>query len=210
MNITRISAAVVIVLCAQVEAEDKKPAKDDAKWQSLFDGKTLTGWKSSYSAGSGKVEVKDGAIVLPKGEKMTGITYDKKDFPKTDYEVVLEGKRVDGGDFFCTTTFPIGDSFCSLVIGGWGGRVTGLSSINGSDASENETTGSMDFKNGEWYKVRIRVSAKKIEAGIGNEQVVDCIGMLRRICAFHFSCENARCSPIDFCALLFVFIIGLD
>ena len=98
MNITRISAAVVIVLCAQVEAEDKKPAKDDAKWQSLFDGKTLTGWKSSYSAGSGKVEVKDGAIVLPKGEKMTGITYDKQDFPKTDYEVVLEGKRVDGND----------------------------------------------------------------------------------------------------------------
>jgi len=35
------------------------------------------------------------AIVLGTGEKMTGITYAKTDFPKTDYEVALEGKRVE-------------------------------------------------------------------------------------------------------------------
>ena len=87
--------------------------------------------------------------------------------------MVLEGKRVDGRDFFCTTTFPVGDSFCSLVVGGWGGMVTGISSINGADASENETTGSMEFKNDKWYKVRIRVTEKKIEAWIGDEKVVD-------------------------------------
>jgi Domain of Unknown Function (DUF1080) len=193
---TSIPIIVALVCVTCVSADDKKPAKDEAKWTPLFDGKTLTGWKSSYSAGSGKVEVKDGAIVLPKGEKMTGITYDKKDFPKTDYEVVLEGKRVDGGDFFCTTTFPVGDSFCSLVVGGWGGRVTGLSSINGSDASENETTGNMDFKNGEWYKLRIRVSAKKIEAWIGNEQVVDLEPKGRKM-STRIECEE--CQPFGVC-----------
>ena len=91
-------------------------------------------------------QVKDGAIVMEKGKKMNGVTYAGKDFPKSDYEVVLEGKRIDGRDFFCTTTFPVGDGFCSLVVGGWGGKLTGISSINGSDASENETTSSMDFK----------------------------------------------------------------
>ena len=96
-----------------VPAEDKPKAAD---WKTLFDGKSLDGWKKSYDRGSGKVEVKDGAIVLGTGEKMTGITYTKSDFPKTDYEVVLEGKRVDGRDFFATTTFPVGDVV--LLTGG--------------------------------------------------------------------------------------------
>ena len=74
---------------------------DAAGWKKLFDGKTLDGWKSSFDKeSSGKIHVKDGAIVLEKGQKMTGVTYAGKDFPKTDYEVVLEGKRVDGRDFF--------------------------------------------------------------------------------------------------------------
>ena len=51
-----------------------------------------------------------------------------------DYEVTLEGKRVAGDDFFCTTTFPVGESFCSFVVGGWHGTVVGLSSIDGMDA----------------------------------------------------------------------------
>ena len=29
----------------------------------------------------------------------------------------------DGSDFFCTTTFPVGDAFCSFVVGGWSGTV---------------------------------------------------------------------------------------
>lgn len=196
MNSFRIGAIALFVVATVVKADDKTPAKDDLKWKPLFDGKTLDGWKSSYSDGSGKVAVKDGAILLPAGQKMTGITYAKKDFPKTDYEVTLEGKRVDGGDFFCTTTFPVGDTFCSLVVGGWGGRVTGISSINGSDASENETTGSMEFKNGEWYRVRIRVTAKKIEAWIGKEQIVDVEPKGRKITT-RIECEE--CQPFGVC-----------
>src|SRR5262245_50967856 len=167
-----LSAALSVVLAAR--AEDKKPAKDESGWKLLFDGKALDGWKSAYGVDtSGKVEVKDGSIVMEKGKKMTGVVYTKGDFPKTDYEVVLEGKRIDGRDFFCTTTFPVGDSFCSLVTGGWGGTVTGLSNINGSDASENETTGSKEFKDNQWYKVRIRETETKIEALSDDDQGAD-------------------------------------
>ena len=185
-------ALVLLVPCAP--ADEPKPK--DADWKKLFDGKSLDGWKKSYERGSGKVEVKDGAIVMGTGEKMTGVTYAKADFPKTDYEVVFEGKRVEGRDFFCTATFPVADSFCSLVVGGWGGMVTGISSLNGADASENETTGSMEFRTGDWYKVRIRVTAKKIEAWIGDEKSVD-VELKGRKVSTRIECEE--CQPFGFC-----------
>ena len=156
----------------------RKPLPSGKK---LFDGKSLTGWKSSGYSGSGKVEVRDGTIALDKGKVMTGITYTKGDFPKMDYEVTLEAKKVEGDDFFCTTTFPVGDAFCSLVVGGWSGRVVGLSNIDSMDASSNETRKDMDFKKDQWYKVRIRVSQKRLEAWIDRDKLVDLDTTDRRI-----------------------------
>lgn len=197
MSVTRFACPLlVLTLFTLPAAAEDKPAAKDADWKKLFDGKTLDGWKSSFSSGSGKVHVKDGAIVMEKGQKMTGVTYAGKDFPTTDYEVVLEGRRVDGRDFFATTTFPVGDGFCSLVVGGWGGMVTGISSINGADASENETTNSKEFKSGEWYKIRIRVSAKKVEAWIGDDQVVD---VERKSKKFNTRIECEDCQPFGLC-----------
>jgi hypothetical protein len=191
---TRLAFVAWVLIIPTVLADDPKSKAPD--WKPLFDGKSLGGWKKSYERGSGKVEVKDGAIVLGTGEKMTGVTYAKGDFPKTDYEVVLEAKRVEGRDFFATTTFPVGDAYCSLVVGGWGGMVTGISSINGADASENETTGSMDFKTGQWYKLRIRVTKDKLDAWIGDEKVVD-VELKGRKVSTRIECEE--CQPFGIC-----------
>src|SRR5208282_6290351 len=84
------------------------PIKDDAGWKSLLDGKSLTGWKSVDFGDEGKVSVQDGAVVMEKGRPMTGIVYTRGDFPKIDYEVTLEARKIAGEDFFCTTTFPVG------------------------------------------------------------------------------------------------------
>ncbi len=149
------------------------PPKDDAGWKNLFDGTSLDGWKPSDFYGPGKVHVEDGAIVMDRGKVMTGVTYTRGDFPKMDYEFTLEGKKIDGDDFFCTTTFPVGDAFCSFVVGGWSGRVVGLSSLDGEDASSNDTRTDRDFKEGQWYKIRVRVSAKRIEAWIDGDKAVD-------------------------------------
>ena len=78
--------------------------------------------------------------------------------------------RLDGSDFFCTTTFPVGKDYCSLVVGGWGGAVVGLSNVDYADASENATTKTMGFKDNQWYRVRIRVSDAAIEAWIDGQQ----------------------------------------
>jgi hypothetical protein len=106
------------------------------------------------------------------GSQMTGITW-TGEYPKIDYEIALDAQRVDGSDFFCGLTFPFGDSPCSLIVGGWGGGVVGLSSINGSDASENETSQYMEFKTGQWYRLRLRVSDARIEAWIDDKKLVD-------------------------------------
>jgi hypothetical protein len=146
---------------------------DKAAWKTLFDGKSLDGWKPSEFFGAGKVRIVDGTIVMEQGKSMTGITFAGKDFPRSDYEITLEGKKLAGDDFFCTTTFPVGKDYCSFVVGGWGGTIVGLSSINSEDAASNETSKSMDFKRDKWYRFRIRVSEHRIETWIDDEKMVD-------------------------------------
>jgi hypothetical protein len=166
----RNSLAVLGALLLAVGAETAQPA--GAGWQPLFDGKTLAGWQPSKFSAEGAVKVEDGRIVLDTGKSMTGITWAGAALPATNYEIALQAMRVEGRDFFAGVTFPAGDSFCSLILGGWGGSVVGLSSINSQDASENETSQSMDFQNGRWYSGRIRVTPAKIEAWLDDRQII--------------------------------------
>ena len=78
--------------------------------KSLFDGKTLAGWKVTDFAGHGEVTVKDGTLVLEMGQ-MTGITW-TNDLPRMNYELSLEAMRVEGSDFFCGLTFPVAKDPC--------------------------------------------------------------------------------------------------
>jgi len=138
----------------------------------LFNGRDLGGWEITEFGPQGPVYVSAESIVLGMGDGCTGVTW-KGDFPTVDYEVTLDARRVEGNDFFCGITFPAGDSPCSLILGGWGGTVVGLSSINGKDASENETTTLRNFEKDRWYAVRLRVTGEKIAAWIDDEPVVD-------------------------------------
>ncbi len=137
-----------------------------------FRRKNLDGWKKTQFGGEGKVDVKDGMIVMEMGSMMTGITW-AGEVLRNNYGIRLEGMRLDGSDFFCTTTFPVGKDPCTLVVGGWGGGVVGLSNVDHEDASENATTKSMSFKNKQWYRVRLRVTDAAIEAWIDDEKLVD-------------------------------------
>lgn len=151
---------------------DEPLALDKHAWQSLFDGKTLKNWQITKFGGAGKVSVEKETIVMEMGNDMTGITYDGKP-PRTNYEFALEGMRLEGSDFFCTTTFAVGEDLCSLVVGGWAGSVLGLSNIDDHDASENATTQYFAFESKKWYKVRIRVSDARVECWIDDKQVID-------------------------------------
>ena len=156
-------------------AAEQGTAPEDQKWQCLFDGKSLGQWKVldeiDYSR-HGKVYVRDGRIVLEAGKPATGIRWTGP-FPKIDYEVTLEAMRVEGEDFFCALTFPVGDAALTLVLGGWGGSIVGLSMIDGEMAIENETCLHKDFDQKRWYRLRLRVTKSSIEAWVDKHKVVE-------------------------------------
>ncbi len=141
-------------------------------WKSLFDGKTLAGWQTTDFAGHGMAHLESGMVELDMGDTLTGINW-TNDTPKVNYEVALDAMKVQGSDFFCGLTFPVKDSWCSLILGGWGGTAVGISSIDGQDASENETTQFIKFESGQWYRVRVRVTEKKIEAWLDQKKIVN-------------------------------------
>jgi len=149
-------------------------------WQSLFDGRTLTGWKLPGFAGSGEVECRQGLLLLHMGDLFTGINWTNP-MPTVNYEVTLDAMRVMGSDFFCGLTFPVRNNHCSLIVGGWGGSLVGISSIDDQDASENETTQFIGFEKGRWYRIRLRVSETKIEAWIEQKKVVDVMTTGRKL-----------------------------
>jgi hypothetical protein len=141
-------------------------------WTALFDGKSLSHWAVTDFSGHGPVTVEAGQIKIAAGDDLSGINWTNGPLPKSNYEISLDAVKVAGDDFFCGLTFPVGDSWCSLIVGGWGGHIVGLSSLNGQDASENQTTRSMRLDKGHWYHIVVRVTPKRIEAWLDDERIV--------------------------------------
>jgi hypothetical protein len=174
LRLTSIPVLALLAALVLASGGSAAPGQNAAVgWRPLFDGKTLTNWQPTEFGGEGAVKVENGQIVLETGKSLTGITWAGGALPKTNYEIALQAVRVEGHDFFAGITFPVGDSFCSLILGGWGGSVVGLSSLNFMDASENETSQSIDFENARWYNVRVRVTPEKIQAWLDDRQIID-------------------------------------
>ncbi len=170
----------LMTLLAGVAATGWRATAQTPEWRSLFDGASLGKWKSSPFGGEGEVHVVSGEIVLERGNDLTGITW-TGELPRLGYEIELQAKRVSGSDFFCGLTFPVGEAYCSLIVGGWAGAVTGFSSLDGLDASENETTRVRNYEENRWYTVRVRVTADRLQAFIDEESFADVKTTGRRI-----------------------------
>lgn len=154
--------------------------QDIIKGINLFDGKSLGQWESTDFGGQGQVFVFDSAIYMAMGNSATGITW-KGPLIRMNYELTLEAMRDDGFDFFCGLTFPVGENHCSLILGGWGGSLVGLSSIDGYDASNNETTQIISFENFIWYHVRLRVTSDRIIVWLDDEEIINIVTAGRKV-----------------------------
>ncbi len=151
-------------------------AADAPKEITLFDGKSLDDWQSVDVGGSGSVELKDEQMIIGTGDSITGAIYKKADkLPLTNYEITLEAERLDGSDFFCGLTFPVGNlkTCATLIVGGWGGSVTGISSIDGADASENSTGHYLKLDDKKWYRIKLRVTPENLSVWINDKQEID-------------------------------------
>jgi hypothetical protein len=161
----------------------------------MFDGKSLDGWKETPFTNRGKVRVDKGSIILGAGAPLTGITW-TGEFPRSNFEVRFEASRIEGGDFFASLTFPVRDSFCTWVLGGWGGDIVGLSSIDGWDASENETRTYFNFEKGRWYAFRLQVTDDRIRGWIDEQPIVD-VSIAGRSIELRYG-EIERSAPFGF------------
>jgi hypothetical protein len=160
-----LAVAAACGLAALLAADAPRPTV-------LFDGKSLQGWKKPDFFKAPELKLEGGTVVMPVGAPMSGITTTRQDLPRSDYELSYEAMRLSGSDFFAAATFPVGKSYITLVNGGWGGSVTGLSSLNGSDASENGTSSFVPYENKTWYKFRVRVTDEVIRCWIDDKPVV--------------------------------------
>ncbi len=167
-----------------------QPNEDEA-WKTLKDK-----WVVSQFGGDGPVVIKDKLITMGFGDPLTGIRWEAE-LPKENYEVELEARRREGFDFFCALTFPVGDKHVSFILGGWGGGVVGISSVDGFDASENETTSFRNFETDRWYKIRARVDANQIQCWIDNKPAAE---QTRKGHEFDIRYEMDQCVPLGVAA----------
>jgi len=159
-------------LSLRLRADGTKVAgRAKQRGKSLFDGKTLGGWQVHEGVGTGKAFVQGGYIILDAGEGPTIIEW-TGDIPANNYEVELDAMRLDGINAFSNIAFPVGESLCALIVGGWG-DVVGIETLDGKLANENETTVKVPFKRRQWYHIRLRVRESRIQAWIDDEKLID-------------------------------------
>lgn len=172
---TWIGAVCLMTACAgsngKKQDSGKEPPIKVEQMEMFVDGTSRKGWEITNFGPQGAVYVSGDEIILGMGDGCTGITW-KGEFPENNYRITLEARRVSGNDFFCGMTFPVGKAPCTLIVGGWGGTIVGLSSVNGMDASENETTRIMKFDNNQWYTIELEVNQDSINAFIDGSAVV--------------------------------------
>jgi hypothetical protein len=173
-----------------------------AKTTDLLQAAHLPLWQASAIPDQGPVEVTANGITLHPGQPMTGVRFtgdwEALQLPWIDYALTFEARRTEGRDFFATCTFPVGarDRCVSLVVGGWGGGLVGISSIDHLDASENSTRGEMRFENNRWYRLRLEVRENDLRAWINDLPMVN-VSIKGRQLSLR-SGDIERCTPLGF------------
>lgn len=169
-----------------------------AEWKLLAD-EFSHAWNAAGISGEGTVTIREAEITLSAGQPMTGAcfhSWKNAGLPATRYSIEYEAMRVEGNDFFGTVTFPVAESHVSFIVGGWGGTLVGISSIDDLDASENTTRGNAYFENNRWHKVRIEVRDEDLLAWINGKLFVNTSIKGRRLGLRTGDIE--KCAPFGF------------
>jgi hypothetical protein len=161
---------ITALLCAGATA-CAGPSKGEGDWTLLLDATHTEGWSSTPFGGEGEIHTEGEHLVFEMGTPMTGMHWTGGALPTSDYELEVTAARLMGTDFFCGLTFPVAESHATLILGGWGGSLTGLSCIDGNDASTNETTNFLAYELGRKYTARVRVTPTHITTWVDGERL---------------------------------------
>jgi hypothetical protein len=61
----------------------------------------------------------------------------------------------------------------TLIVGGWGGSLVGISCIDDKDASENDSQKTHAFMTDVWYPIRLVREGESIKVWINGEKLID-------------------------------------
>lgn len=145
--------ALFLGLAASCQAPWRELPLDEEHWQSVSFG------------GEGEVEFGADGVLMRFGSPLTGVRWTGDELPAA-YEIEVRAVRLDGNDFFCGLNLPIGPDAATVVLGGWGGALCGLSCIDGMDASMNATRSFQNFERGRAHLLRVRVDGRQVAATV--------------------------------------------
>ncbi|MDG1048934.1 MAG: hypothetical protein P8R46_01880 [Planctomycetota bacterium] len=165
--------ACVLGACASPASEgEPAPPPQGSEWEVLFDGGDLSQWKAGIFGEDPEFELVEDGVVIPQGVPLAGLTY-QGTAPSPPFEAEFEVTKEYGADFFFAVTFPVRGEHLTLVLGGWGGVVCGLSCIDGEDASGNATRTIKNFPDGSRYRVRLAVTDERVRVDLDGERLLD-------------------------------------
>jgi hypothetical protein len=161
-----IAAAAFVVL-----AGASLPAQPSGQWVSLFDGKTLDGWKVGENASTFKVE--DGAIVVngPRAHLYYVGPVANHDFRNFELKAdVMTTPGSNSGLYFHT----------AYQEGGWPAKGYEVQ-VNNSHTDPKRTAGlyaikdnlEAPAKDGEWFTMTITVQGKHVTTAVNGKTIVD-------------------------------------
>ena len=164
----------------------------EAQWVECVPGEAGE-WVDIHGEGPAGWDAAAGLLRIPRGEGLAGVRWTGAP-PVAPFEVELEARRTNGHDFFCGLTVPTRSTreCVTLIVGGWGGELVGISSLDDRDASENETARTKTFEPNRWYRIRLRFGDEHLAAWIDDQQLIDTDTTHRRL--------SLRYGPIDACA----------
>ena len=161
-------------------------------------------WEAVATGAAGPLERADGDLRLGAGGPLTAVRW-AGEVPTPPYELQFDATRERGNDFFVGLTFPAGDGHLTLVLGGWGGALCGLSCLDGEDASVNGTATYRGFRAGKAYRLRLRVEADRVQAWLDGEPLLD-VPLAGRACTLRT--EVAGCAPLGLASYQTIARIG--
>ena len=165
-HLKTLSVAALVTLTVAV-----LPAQQGAGWVSLFDGKTLDGWKVGVNADSFKVE--DGAIVIngPRAHLYYVGPVQNHEFKNFEFKAdVMTTPGSNSGIYFHT----------AYQEDGWPSKGYEVQ-VNNSHTDPKRTAGlyaikdnmEAPAKDGEWFTMQITVQGKHVTTSVNGKTIVD-------------------------------------
>jgi hypothetical protein len=147
------------------------PAQQDTGWVSLFDGKTLDGWKVGENAAS--FSVADGAIVVngPRAHLFYVGPVQNHDFKNFEFKADVMTTPGSNSGIYIHTAYQ---------EGGWPSKGYEIQ-VNNSHTDPKRTAGlyaikdnmEAPAKDGEWFTMQIVVRGKQVTTMVNGKTIVD-------------------------------------